>query len=134
MGDRRSRRPPDAGQVPVVEWLAGLTSLGIVLGCLGTVAWQAASSPEPPRIHVSIDGIRAAGGSYYVHVTAHNSGQEAAAEVTVAGRLQTRDGEARSTVTLDYLPGRGRRGAALIFGRDPRAGVLTVAAESYRAP
>ena len=119
----------------MVERVAGLASLAIVLVCLGTVGYQIASTPEPPRIDVTVDAIRTIGSQYYVYVTARNTGREAAAEVTVAGSLEAESGTpARSAVIFDYLPGQGHRRGTLVFDRDPSEGKLEVGVESYREP
>lgn len=132
---RRRRSAAQRSPAPVVERVAGLASLAVVLVCLGTVGYQIASTPDPPRIDVTVDAIRTIGSQYYVYVTARNTGREVAAEVTVAGRLEAESGTfSRSAVTFDYLPGQGQRRGALMFDRDPSQGKLEVGVESYREP
>lgn len=111
-----AKTPPKLARTPVLEWIAsGLGGL-IVLAALGVLAFamiRGGDSPADPVIEVV--SVTPASQGWRVEIEAVNRGERAAAQMVIEGRA----GAQVAAVTLDYLPGHGRRHAALLFAEDP---------------
>lgn len=128
-----SSEPPE--RVPAVEWIAGLASLAILFGVLGTLGWRSMQPRLPPRIEVEIDGVRAEQRRFAVDVNVRNLGDEPVADLLVQGTLRAASGnEARVQARFDFVPGASLRRGTLLFDDDPREGVLDVRALGFREP
>lgn len=135
MAERRARKTK-ASDIPPLEWAVGTLGGVIVIMLIGYLLHQGlAGDASPPDIHVEIKTIAAVRDGFRVQFEARNTGDEAAAQVTIEGALSRPDAEPeRSAVTLGYIPGHSERGGGLFFSADPRSGALSVRARSYEDP
>ena len=117
------------------EWLAAGVSGAIIFGTLIVLGVAAAETSEPPRIGTRADTVISLADGYLARVIVSNHGTETAADLVVEAELsgvgQTIE---KSTVTLDYVPGRAERTIGFFFAADPRVGVLRIRAHGYRQP
>jgi uncharacterized protein (TIGR02588 family) len=106
-----------------LEWAAATIGLIVVLAALGVLAWQGVSGGStPPDIMVRPAGVERAGAVWRLDLEASNAGERTAQDVVIEGRL----GDETAQVTLDYLPGHGRREVSLVFTQRPDAAELHV--------
>lgn len=120
---------------PALEWIAA--GLGLVLSCgtIGFVLWEATQPVTPPSITLQAAGVERTAGGWLVEVEARNASLSTAAAVEVEGVL-SRDGAdvETSSMTLDYLPGQGKRTGGLLFENDPRTNELKLRTKGYIEP
>lgn len=123
-------------RTPVLEWATAALGLVLILGAIAViVADGLAGDGSPPMIVVDRSEVVRTPGGWLVQFEARNLSHATAAEVQVTGVLRRSGAEPEErSVTLDYLPGGGRREGALLFSADPAAASLELAAEGYRAP
>lgn len=122
--------------VPTLEWITAGLGAAIVIATVLFIGYEAVTdSGGPPLLTAAVEGVQPAGGHYVVLVVVANSGQRAAAEVTIEATLHAGDGAlSRSEARLDFVPGRSRRRAGLLFDTDPREGSLRVRVHGYATP
>lgn len=107
-------KPPPAS--PALEWISAGLGLIVVLAALGVLVWQGVQGGStPPDITVRPAGVERAGAVWRLDLEASNAGERTAQDVVIEGRL----GGETAQVTLDYLPGHGRREVSLIFSQRP---------------
>lgn len=108
---------------PVLQWtvaaIGGLATLVVI----GVVLWEALQPAAPPMLRARIVAVTPSASGYLAEIEVSNTGRDTAAAVDVVGTLE---GASPSTVTLDYVPARGRAKAWLHFDRDPARASLTV--------
>ena len=119
---------------PLLEWFAAATGALVTLALLGFIAWKAvtATPADPATVTLRAGAVHATPGGYVVEVTAHNPTDSTAAAVRIEGRLGA--GDETSEATIDYVPGRSERKAALLFSQDPRRHGLSLRATGYEKP
>lgn len=118
-----------------LEWVVAGLGLVLVLGTVGFMLVQAFSGGDaPPRITLRVLEVRASGDGFLVRLEAHNSGDDAAAELGVEGTV-TRGGRTVETsdTTFDFVPADSVREGGLFFSDDPRGG-LSLRAVGFREP
>lgn len=118
-----------------LEWVVAGLGLILVLGAVGFMLFKTfTNSDAPPTVQLRILDVTASSGGYLVLVEAHNSGDEAAAELGIEGTIE-RGGETveTSATTFDFLPSDSVREGGLFFSQDPR-GSLTLRVLGYREP
>ena len=118
---------------PILEWFAAGLGALVTLALLGFIAWKAvtATPAAPATVVLRAESVRGTAGGYLVEVTAHNPTDSTAAAVRIEGRL---GGGETSEATIDYVPGRSERKAALLFTEDPRRHGLSLRATGYEKP
>lgn len=118
---------------PLLEWIAAAIGALVTLALLGFIAWKAvtATPADPATVVLRPGAVHATAGGYVVEVTAHNPTDSTAAAVRIEGRL---GGGETSEATIDYVPGRSEREAALLFTKDPRSHGLSLRATGYEKP
>ena len=121
------QRQPRKGHIPAIEWVVGGIALAIVAALLGVIAYDAvAHAGGAPSLRVSVASVDAS----RVVVSVDNDGDRAAADVTVEGIA----GGVRSEARLDYLAGRSRREATLVFPAPPRPEDVKLRVLGYTVP
>lgn len=118
------------------EWLIASISALLVAATIGYLIYDAlGQGTTPPLIEIRADSIIAAEGSYIVELQLRNTGRTTAARLTIEGTLLHGDTAVQtSTTTLDYLPARSERRAALIFSHDPGRYRLHLRPTGYTHP
>ncbi len=118
------------------EWALGIISALVLIGVIGSLIFEAVNrSGEPPMVEIQVDSIRTVGDEYLVQFNIYNRGESTAAGLVVAGSLESDTGSVEtSEITIDYLPGNGRREAGIYFTHDPRLFELKMRPVGYDLP
>ena len=128
------KRPPATSPL---EWLvAGLGAL-LALALLGFIGSEALSGANqgPAMLAVRAERIVPTPGGFVAELEVRNRSDSTAAAVQIEGMLKQGDEVVEtSRATIDYVPGRGRQQAGLLFTRDPAALRLEVRATGYQVP
>ncbi|WEX10632.1 TIGR02588 family protein [Chelativorans sp. AA-79] len=133
----KGKEPRQVAQKPrTLEWIVGGVSAAVTLAMIGFLLLQALSGrQEIPRIEVTVERIRAIGGSHHVEFRAVNRGGATAAAVLVKGRLMDgQDVVEEREVTFDYMPAHSEQQGALFFQNDPGSYRLSLQPEGYKKP
>lgn len=110
-------------QTPALEWIAAGLGLLVVLSALGVLLWHAVSGAgAPASLDIRPGAIARSGDAWRLQVEVRNTGERTAAQVEIEGAL----GEETASAVIDYVPGHGRREAALVFSERPDAADLRV--------
>jgi uncharacterized protein (TIGR02588 family) len=121
--------------VPTIEWVTGVIGLAIVVSTLGFIGYEAfVDGPTDPQLEVTIETTGRAGAGFSATVMVRNQSRQAAADVLVEGVIRSRDGDLRSEVRLDYVPGLSSRRATLVFPRAPGEDGVAVRIVGYTTP
>ncbi len=126
----------DEGAKRVLEAIGGGVGALIALATIGIIVWDGVSGGgTPPLVAVQPGAVHAHANGFVLELSASNSGDATAAQVTVEGTL-SREGEIVETseTTFDYLPSGSRRHGGLFFHADPRAHDIAVRAKGYVDP
>ena len=120
------RRDP----IPPLEWAAAALGALITVALLFSIGSEAVfgNSDAVPVLSAEVIGVHATPHGHVVEVRVSNASARTGAAVTIEG---TAGGETREA-TIDYVPGRSRAEAGLIFKERPQG--LTVAVVSYEVP
>lgn len=137
-GERdRPRHPHHAteGTSPL-EWLIAAVSSLVVLATIAFLIHEKIDDAGlPPLIEIVTDTIIEFSGGYIVELSIGNSGNATAAQVGIEGSLHLGDSTIEtSSATIDYIPAKSRRRAALIFTHDPRRSELRLRPIGYAYP
>lgn len=119
----------------VLEYLVAALGLALVGAAVGFMLFMAVTGGDlPPQVQLRVVSVTASSGGYLVLIEAHNSGDEAAAELGIEGTIE-RGGETVETsdTTFDFLPSDSVREGGLFFSEDPR-GALSLRVLGYREP
>lgn len=118
------------------EWIIAVVSALLVLGAIGSLLYQAlADKEDPPRVEIQVNSIQPSGDNYLVQVSVQNQATGTAEALVIEGTLEADTGSVEtSQVTIDYLPGNGRREAGIFFTRDPRLFTLRLRPVGYDLP
>jgi uncharacterized protein (TIGR02588 family) len=129
---RRSRK---AEGVPTIEWITGLVGLGIVVGTLGFIAYEAFQGGSgSPVLTVVVERTERTGAGFSAHVIVRNQSRTAAAEVVVDGVIRAAGKEHRGQARLDYVAGLSTRKATLLFPAPPERGEIAVRVVGFTTP
>lgn len=131
----QGRDAREARRNSVLEYLVAALGLALVVATVGFMAFRAFTGDEaPPTVQLRVMSVTPSSGGYLVLIEAHNSGDEAAAELGVEGSIE-RGGETVETsdTTFDFLPSDSSREGGLFFSQDPR-GALSLRVVGYREP
>lgn len=130
-----SKRAKEHGTSPW-EWFVASLSGILVAATVAYLIYEAVGTPDtPPLIEVRPGSVIESPGGYIVQLELHNRGRTTAAGITIQGTLLHGDSTLQtSTTTLDYLPARSTREAALIFSLDPRRYRLILRPTGYITP
>lgn len=136
MTDSAPRHRERGNGISPWEWLAAAVGAVLVFGTIAIMLHEAFTvSQRPVAVEITVDTIVSVPTGYLVRFTAHNRGDFTAAALQVEGEL-LRDtvvvGSARTTI--DYLPQRGSRSAAVVFGLDPRQHTLRLRPVGHSDP
>lgn len=134
--ERADPSPADRRAVPMLEWVVGVLGALIVAALVGYLVWSAVARDEtPPDVRLQVIGIQELPEGYLVRFAAENQGSQAAAALLIEGELELPDGETETgEATIDYLPPRSTREAALVFRNDPVSGDLTIRPKGFTRP
>jgi uncharacterized protein (TIGR02588 family) len=115
--------------------MAGLGAL-IALALLGFIGLQLGEGgAEPPTLVTRVERVVAGPGGHVAEIEVRNLSGATAAAVEIEGTLAEGDTIVEtSRATIDYVPGRGRRRAGLLFTQDPAGHHLAVRATGYQEP
>lgn len=118
------------------EWLIASISALLVATTIGYLVYDSLKQgTTPPLIEIRADSTIVVDGTYIVELQLRNSGRTTAERLTIEGTLLHGDSAVQtSTVTLDYLPARSERRAALIFSHDPGLYRLRLRPTGYTHP
>lgn len=132
----RSRKRTLTAGTSTLEWIIAALSTLVVAATIAFLLSQAADEKEPvPLIEVRAESIVPYEQGYIVELTVYNSGRSTAAQLVIEGTLLHGDSAVQtSTATIDYLPARSLRRAALIFAHDPNRYQLLVRPTGFAYP
>ena len=118
-----ARKPPVPPKPSAVEWIVAACSVGLIVAVLGILGLHALKGRNsPPDLSVRPLEAHQTASGWTLDVEVANAGDRTAASVSVEGAV----GEETSTLSLDYVPGEGRREATLLFDTDPHDAELRV--------
>lgn len=107
----------------MLQWAMAAIGGLVTLAVIGVVLWEALQPAAPPMLRARIVAVTPLAGGYMAEIEVSNTGRDTAAAVDVVGTLE---GASPSTVTLDYVPARGRAKAWLYFDHEPARASLAV--------
>lgn len=111
------RKPSSSASQPSrLQGLCALIGLAVILAVVGILSRAVVVEARPPDLIVQAESVRRASGGWILDVTVVNRGDLTAAAVEVEGV----SGDETAHATLDYVPGHGRKAAALVFSGDER--------------
>ena len=111
------RKPSSSASQPSrLQGLCALIGLAVILAVVGILSRAVVVEARPPDLIVQAESVRRASGGWILDVTVVNRGDLTAAAVEVEGV----SGDETAHATLDYVPGHGSKGAALVFTGDER--------------
>lgn len=119
---RAPKLPPEPS---ALEWISAGLGLVVVVSAIGVLAWQGiAGGNAPPEVSVRPIAVAPSGDVWRLDLEATNAGERTAEDVTIHAVSGTESAD----VTLDYLPGHGRREVSVLFHvrPDPQAVELRV--------
>ena len=121
----------------LLEWLMAALGALVALAMLGVIGWEALNGANDGPALLVARTVRTvpAGSGFVAEVDVRNHSDSTAAAVELEGVLK--QGETvveTSRATIDYVPGRGRRNAGLVFNRPPAGHRLEVRATGYQEP
>jgi len=134
---KTTREPPSfLERTPILEWITAVVGLALAIGAIGFLTWEGLRSDDrSPILSAHVQAITATPRGYIVDVEVRNDSRATASAVQVEGVLAAGAGpEEEVTLTLDYVPGGGRREGSMTFRRDPRAEPLTVEVKGQVSP
>jgi uncharacterized protein (TIGR02588 family) len=121
-----------------LEWSVFGVGAVLIAATVGYLGVQAARPGEnEPALTVTFGAPEPRAIGYAVPVEIRNTAAGAAEAVTVEAGLELRQGglaAETARITVEYVPGYGRRTARLEFRSDPRQGTLVVRSVSYAMP
>ena len=118
-----ARKPPAPPKPSALEWIVAGCSLALIVTLLAVLALHALKgAASPADLSVRPLGVHRTGSGWALDVEVANAGDSTASSVSVEGAV----GKKTSTLSLDYVPGEGRREATLLFDVDPRDADLRV--------
>lgn len=129
------RRKRTAG-TSTLEWIIASISFLVVAATIVFLLDEATDGQDSfPLIEIRTESVTPYEWGYIVELAVHNSGGATAAQLLVEGTLLDGDSAIQtSTVTLDYLPARSLRRAALIFTHDPNRYELRLRPSGFAYP
>lgn len=128
MATKRLKPAPFLERTPVLEWITAGVGLALALGAIGFLVWEGLFvADKTPLLSARAGAVAQTAHGYVVDIEVRNDSHVTASAVQVEGVLPESAGapEETATLTIDYVPGKGRRDGSMIFRRDPRGG-LTV--------
>lgn len=118
-----------------VEWLTGLVSAVIVLAVIGWIAKDALVDQDTsPDLAVTVLMTEQRSNGFQVSFEVSNGASATASQVTVDGEIL--DGSTvveKASTVLDYVPGKSKARAGLIFKNDP-TGRITLRVLAFNEP
>lgn len=118
-----------------IEWIiAGIAAL-LVVAVFGFFVFEALTSiGGKPAIALKPAETREVGGAHYVEVEVENTGDEAAADVTIAGTAGEGPEAQTAEAMLDYAPAHSKEAVTLVFTRPVEPGSLQLQVLGFREP
>ncbi|MDO1558020.1 hypothetical protein Q0812_01085 [Brevundimonas sp. 2R-24] len=110
MAARKDRKGEIAGR-PILEWAMAALGALLTLTALGFILMDLRTAARPPELSVRLVETRATSTATYAEIEVRNAGGQTAAQVHVEGQA----GPHGAAAVLDYVPGRGRERATLVF-------------------
>lgn len=130
--------PSPAGRraIPTLEWLVGGAGALLISLIVGYLVFSALGRDEsPPDVRLRVLEVRELAESFVVRFEAENVGSIAAAQLVIEGELELAGGQTETgEATIDYLPPRSTREAALVFESDPASGTLSLTPLGFSRP
>lgn len=117
------RKPPASPKPSALEWIVAACSVAVIAAVLGVLGLHALKGRDsPPDLSVRPLEVHRTASGWTLDVEVANAGDRTASSVSVEGQA----GDETSTLSLDYVPGEGRREATLLFAADPHGADLRV--------
>lgn len=113
---------------PFLQWGAALLGAVMTSTVVAVVIWEMLLPASPPDLTAKVVHQDARSGGFVVEVEVHNRGRGAATDVQVEGLSEA----ARSSATIDYVPGQGRGRTHLRFDQD--TGLVRVTVTGWSEP
>lgn len=128
--------PEGRRAIPKLEWVVGGAGALLVALIVGYLVYSALGRDEtPPDVRLRVVEIRELPESFVVRFEAENEGSIAAAQLVIEGELELAGGRTETgEATIDYLPPRSTREAALVFQSNPRAGQISLTPKGFSRP
>jgi len=129
-----SRRLPKR---PLIEWIFGAVSAGLVVALVGFLAWEAVfAGSRPPELVLELTSVEPAGNGTTVKIAIANRGDEAASAVIVQASAQDASGgePLQKQIEFDYVPGHGTRYGAFIMPGKVAAEGIRIEIGGYAEP
>ena len=118
-----------------LEWAVFGLGLALVLGVLGFLAYDGATTGNAPaEFRIELGRAEQRGDAFHVPVRLTNSGGETAEGVTVEVLLEAAGATERGEFVVAFLPRGGTREGWVTFRNDPRQGRLDARALGYEKP
>ena len=118
-----------------LEWAVFGVGLALVLGVLGFLAYDGATTADAPaEFQIELGRAEQRADGFHVPVRVKNSGGETAEGVTVEVLLEAAGRAERGEFVLAFLPRGGTREASVTFHTDPAAGRLRARVLGYEKP
>jgi uncharacterized protein (TIGR02588 family) len=122
----------------VAEWVTLTISSAILLAVVATLVYhQLSGGDDPPVIEaiVGLEGLRAAGDTYYLPVEIANQGGATAQDVRVVISIGSdQAGRESAELLIDFLAGGATAKGTVVFHQDPRRVPLEIDVVSYLEP
>ena len=117
-----------------LEWCVFGVGLALVLGALGYLVYDGATTGERPAlIEIKLGEPAADAGGFVVPVLISNRGDTTAEGVQIEVTLEGAGAE-RGEFTVAFLPRRSTREGFVTFRTDPRSGRLAARVPGYEKP
>ena len=118
-----------------LEWAVFGAGAALVLGVLGFLAYDGATTADAPaEFRIELGRAERRGDGFHLPVRLTNSGGETAEGVHVEVTLEAAGRTERGEFVIAFLPRGGTREASVTFHNDPSAGTLRARVLGYEKP
>ena len=126
----------ETGKPHWIEWVTGAVSAVVVLLVIIWIGKDALMDRDAsPNLDASLVQVEARSDGFQVLFEVRNSSSRTASQVTVRGEVleNSKPLETAETV-IDYVPGKSKAKAGLIFQNDPEGKTISIRAISFTDP
>lgn len=133
--DQENNRRGEEEHSGTLEKIISISSLILILGITGYLAWESIQDNTPPALDVTLAEPRQQGEFVAIVVAVQNSDDDTAKAVQVRGEAPGADGKpAEAEATMDWLPGQSKRRVTLLFPTDANVSQADVKVVGYEEP